>query len=373
MLQKLSVTLLMLLFLMLFGCKISGTISKDEVALDEVAVSIAKGLSVNSDENGDYVSPDLLPLQYTVTPSKGGYIFIPVSKTVTLIDFIMGNTNDVDFSFFVPMSYTNSFGMIFNRLPSGTFTMGSPTDEPGRSDWETQHQVTLTQDFYMQATEVTQGQWEDILTEAENRGISIGELSIYQSWFSDCGRECPAESVSWDDTQAFIGILNQLGEGTYSLPTEAQWEYAARAGTTTAFSNGPITETGDGYDPNLDVMGWYRGNSEVTYSGCYDMSLSGGPSCTGPLPVAQKDANDWGLYDMHGNVTEWCQDLDGDYPEGHVTDPEGPTTGTRRVLRGGDWYHPAEDCRSANRFYLCCPPMHRGNDRGFRLVAHPVP
>lgn len=164
--------------------------------------------------------------------------------------------------------------MTFNRIPTGTFMMGSPEDEPMRDSDETQHQVTLTNSYYMQTTEVTQGQWKAV-------------MGSNPSWFSDCGDDCPVEEVSWDDVQEFITELNKLGQGTYRLPTEAEWESAARAGSMTAFANGDITETGSGYDPNLDAMGWYSCNSDSKTH-----------------PVAQKQPNAWGLYDMHGNVWE---------------------------------------------------------------------
>ena len=152
---------------------------------------------------------------------------------------------------------------------------------------------------------------------------------------------------------AFITALNQQ-EGTtgYALPTEAQWEYAARAGSTTAFANGEITETGDGYDPVLDSMGWSTYNSDSsTHS------------------VAQKDPNAWGLYDMHGNVFEWCQDWYDYYPSGSVTDPEGPSSCSYRVSRGGSWSSRARICRSAYRcsFY----PGYTYSFLGFRLVRAP--
>ena len=211
-------------------------------------------------------------------------------------------------------------GMTFQLIRAGTFTMGSPTDELFRGSDETQHEVTLSKDFYIQTTEVTQGQWKAV-------------MGSNPSYFSDCGDDCPVEYVSWNDIQEFIEKLNEM-EGTdkYRLPTEAEWEYACRAGSTTAFANGDITETGCGYDPNLDQMSWYCGNSDDKTH-----------------PVAQKEPNDWGLYDMHGNVREWCQDWYGDYPTDPVTDPSGPSSGTYRVIRGGGWFSYARHCRSADR------------------------
>jgi len=235
--------------------------------------------------------------------------------------------------------YYNRFGMGFNLIPSGTFTMGSPTGELGRLSAETEHQVTLTQSFYMQTTEVTQGQWEAV-------------MGSNPAQFSSCGSNCPIEYVSWDDVQSFIVALNGMGEGTYSLPTEAQWEYAARAGSTTAFANGDIMETECGYDSNLDVMGWY----------CYNASFT-------THPVAQKDANVWGLYDMHGNVYEWVSDWYGTYPSGSVTDPTGPFSGSDRVARGGSWNYDARYCRSAYRDSGY--PGYRNGYFGFRLLRMP--
>ncbi len=232
---------------------------------------------------------------------------------------------------------TNSLGMTFNLIPAGTFMMGSPSYEPGRDDDETQHQVTFTQAFYMQTTEVTQDQW-------------VAVMGSNPSGFSGCS-DCPVEQVSWNDIQTFITNLNALGEGTYRLPTEAEWEYAARAGSTTAFANGDITYTDCTYDPNLDAMGWYCYNSSSTQS------------------VGQKDPNDWGLYDMHGNVYEWCQDWYGAYPIVSVTDPTGPYSGSDRVIRGAGWWNSAMYCRSAYRGIE--PPDFIGNVLGFRLVRNP--
>jgi formylglycine-generating enzyme required for sulfatase activity len=231
----------------------------------------------------------------------------------------------------------NSLGMNFVYIAPGTFTMGSPTDEPGRDNDETQHQVTLTKGYYMQTTEVTQGQWEAV-------------MGSNPSYFKSCGSDCPVEKVSWDDAQSFITQLNQLGEGTYMLPTEAQWEYAARAGSTTAFANGAITETGGGYDPNLDAMGWYTYNADSKTH-----------------PVAQKAPNAWGIYDMHGNVWDWCQDRYSSYTSGSVTDPAGPSSGWPiRLIRGGGWNSYAKDCRLAVRYND--PSEYSRDSVGFRLV-----
>jgi len=236
---------------------------------------------------------------------------------------------------------TNSLGMTFAYIPPGRFTMGSPESEPGRADIENQHLVTLTKGFYMQTTEVTQGQW-------------VAVMGSNPSGFAECGDDCPVETVSWDDAQEFIVQLNAMGDGTYRLPTEAEWEYAARAGSDLAFTNGDIGDatahTCD-LDPNLDEVGWYCGNSgDSTH------------------PVAQKDSNPWGLYDMHGNVWEWVQDRYGEkYPTGSVTDPTGPSAGDLRVYRSGSWLQVPAASRSAARKYDS-PEYHRTNNLGFRVV-----
>ena len=238
-------------------------------------------------------------------------------------------------------SFTNSLGMTFNLIPAGTFTMGSPDTEMGSYDRERpQHEVTLSQDFYIMTTEVTQAQWEAV-------------MGSNPSYFDSCGGDCPVETVSWNDIQEFITTLNALEGGNYRLPTETEWEYAARAGTTTAFYNGDITqEYSDPIDPNLDAIGWYWGNSGYTTH-----------------PVAQKQPNAWGLFDMSGNVWEWVQDWYGNYPENAVTDPVGPETASSRVIRGGSWHRYPQDCRSAYRGNV--GPTHRNRNVGFRLALSP--
>ena len=223
---------------------------------------------------------------------------------------------------------TNSLGMKFVYIKPGSFMLGSPSSEPGRENDETLHQVTLTKGFYLQTTEVTQGQWKRV-------------LGSNPSNFKSCGDNCPVESVSWSDIQEFIAELNRIEGGyKYRLPTEAEWEYACRAGT-----KGP-------YVGNLDAMAWYT-------------DTSGGKSHA----VGGKRPNAWGLYDMHGNVWEWCQDRYGDYPSGPLTDPVGSSSGAYRVNRGGSWYDDAGGCRSADRGRD--GPGHRDYRLGFRLARTP--
>lgn len=226
-------------------------------------------------------------------------------------------------------------GAKFVLIPAGTFMMGSPSDEQGRmdlgSDPEAQQQVTISKSFYMQTTSVTQGQWQGVM--GNNPSYFKGNYNL------------PVEQVSWSDVQDFIGMLNrQEGTDKYRLPTAAEWEYACRAGSTTAYCFGN--------DPGrLGEYAWYVENTR-------DESH--------PHPVGQKKPNAWGLYDMHGNVWEWVQDWQGHYLSGSVTDPEGPSTGSYRVDRGGAWYIDAGFCRSA--FRLGNDPGRRFNALGFRLL-----
>jgi formylglycine-generating enzyme required for sulfatase activity len=223
--------------------------------------------------------------------------------------------------------FTNTIEQTFVYIKPGSFLMGSPPDEPNRSADEQQHRVTLTKGFYLQTTEVTQGQWRLVMEKKT-------------AHFQGCGDLCPVESVNWDDVQKFIDILNQRpGTHRYRLPTEAEWEYAARAGTTGPFAGSSV-----------DSMGWHRDNSGNRTH-----------------PVGMKTPNGWGLYDMHGNVSEWVQDWYGEYPRGSATDPAGPSSGFYRVDRGGGWDMPFFGCRSAQR--TINSPISISPTLGFRLVA----
>ncbi len=233
---------------------------------------------------------------------------------------------------------TNSLGMEFVYIKPGTFTMGSPSNEPERDQDERRHQVTLTQGYYLQSTEVTQGQWQQV-------------MGGNPSSFKNCGSDCPVEQVSWEDAQQFIKKLNRM-EGTdkYRLPTEAEWEYAARAGTRTPFSFGNCLST-----------------DQANYNGNYPMPGCGkGQYHKKPVSVGSFPSNAWGLHDMYGNVREWCQDWYGDYPSGSTTDPKGPSSGEYRVSRGGCWINCARSCRSAYRGRVA--PGRRVFSLGFRLA-----
>ena len=226
----------------------------------------------------------------------------------------------------VPVDSTNSIGMQLKLIPAGTFTMGEGDDA---------HQVTLTQSFRIGVHEVTQEQYERV-------------MSSNPSHFK--GPQNPVEQVSWNDAVKFCEKLSALPEEkaagrVYRLPTEAEWEYACRAGTTTKYSFGDI-------EGALGDYAWYRANS-------------GGKTHR----VGAKRRNPWGLYDMHGNVWEWCRDLDGDYPSGAVTDPTGAESGSTRVCRGGSWLDTAGNCRTANRSGYS--PSAQNPVTGFRVTCVP--
>ena len=241
----------------------------------------------------------------------------------------------------LPQTISNSIGMTFALIPDGVFMMGSPEDEPGRYDDEILHEVTISKSFYMQTTSVTQGQWENV-------------MKNNPSEFKDEGKDCPVENVSWDDTQEFIKKLNQLEEtDKYRLPTEAQWEYACRAGTDSPFYFGKCLST-----------------DQANYDGNYPLSnCPKGEDRNKTIPVGSFEPNAYGLYDMHGNVYDWCQDWYGEYPTTSVLDPTGSDKGDFRVLRGGSWAYYARYCRSA--FRSRSEPASRGDISGFRLVFCP--
>ena len=213
-------------------------------------------------------------------------------------------------------------------IKQGEFTMGSPSTERARlsREWP-QHQVTLTNAFYLGKYEVTQAQWRAVMGTHPGSEHGVGD-------------DYPAHKVNWNDCQAFIRRLNGMGKGTFRFPTEAEWEYACRAGTTTRFSFGDALDCNDvrEYCDLCDKYMWWGGNNEK----------HGYPH--GSKQVGLKLPNPWGLYDMHGNVWEWCSDFWQDpTSRGQQTDPQGPESGSHRVMRGGSWSSYALHERSSDR------------------------
>jgi formylglycine-generating enzyme required for sulfatase activity len=250
---------------------------------------------------------------------------------------------------------TNSIGMEFVKISAGTFLMGTPNEQLDTisggdktyREWienETpQHRVTINKPFYLGKYEVTQAQWQAVM------GTTIQDQqkkALYDRGRIGVGDNYPMYYVSWYDAQQFIQKLNE-GEGVtyYRLPTEAEWEYAARAGTTTIYSFGDDAS-------QLGNYAWYRDNSGDTTH-----------------PVGQKKPNDWGLYDMHGNVWELVQERYAEdyYQNSPSDDPQGPDDGAYRVVRGGGWYRSARHARSAYRSWN--PPGGRYGNLGFRCLS----
>ena len=240
-------------------------------------------------------------------------------------------------------------------IPAGEFMMGSPASEAQRdADEGPRRTVRISRPFYLARTEVTQGQWKAVMGSSNNPSSFKGD-------------NLPVERISWHDAQEFCRKLSAKAGVTVRLPTEAEWEYACRAGTATRFSFGDLSERatsratsrragtttrfsfGDS-DSNLGNYAWYAGNSGGTTH-----------------PVGQKQPNSWGLYDMHGNLWEWCQDLYGAYAAGSVTDPTGAGSGSARLLRGGGWLNGAYNCRAAIRSGTT--PDLRYNYLGFRVAV----
>ena len=224
----------------------------------------------------------------------------------------------------------------FVYIEPGTFTMGSPLTEVNRSEDETQHDVTFSYGFFMQTTEVTQGQWEEVMKYNDSNNSAMFKKRS----------DHPVENINMTEIQGFIDKLNTREDGwSYRLPTEAEWEYACRAGSTA-----PYAGTSD-----LNDMGWFNGNT-TWFKNLFSETY----------PVAKKSPNAFGLFDMHGNVWELCQDLYGPYPEYGTSNPQGPKTGNRYVRRGGSWLNGPERCRTASRDSIATNRGYRY--LGFRLV-----
>ena len=227
--------------------------------------------------------------------------------------------------------FTNSVGMKMVLIPAGEFKMGSAK---GEKNEKRVHMVEITKPFYLGVTEVTQAQYEAVM------GENPSEIRV---------ADRPVEHVTWHNAQKFCEKLSAKEGRTYRLPTEAEWEYACRAGSTTEYCFGDSAA-------GLGEYAWYDKNA----------GDAGGRYAR---PVGQKKPNAWGLYDMHGNVPEWCADYYAFdyYWQGRMVDPSGPAESSTRVLRGGAWGHSACDCRSASRSG-CWPGFGDYGDNGFRVA-----
>ncbi len=298
-------------------------------------------------------------------------------------------------------------GTEFLWIAPGTFTMGSPEAEPGhRPDESPQTEVTLSQGFWLGRILVTHVQWKrqmgtDVLQQArlaldDDTPYFIGrkEYIPLREFFGlkkgdDSGQlvgnqddDLPMVWVSWNEATAFCRKLNAREKAAgrlptgyeYRLPTEAEWEYACRAGTTGATYAGGMVLRPDGTAPVLDAISWYAGNSSQHYVG-HTVGTAVWPDKkwhyprSGPHPVATKDPNPWGLYDMLGNAAEWCVDWNGPHPGGHVIDPVGPSTGQYHVRKGGSWSSLATQTRAGYRNWH--EPTYRWMNLGFRVALAP--
>jgi len=323
----------------------------------------------------------------------------PDTPPVTRQGFVVSNLAAVP-----PGGWTDEYKttkLVLRRIPAGTFTMGSPTNELGREADEAEHPVTLTKDFYIGVFEVTQKQWKQVMGDwvgsyhGTNPRRDIYPMHLISYYQIREKFETPAESadnrpvpsddpaVDWPansvvNEDSFMGKLRaKTGLTSLDLPTEAQWEYACRAGTTTALNSGKdvtaavncpnMAEVGryyynvtgpKGYDPEK----WYYGQGNL-FKGYTQYTYK----FVGTIVVGSYPPNTWGLYDMHGNVWEWCLDWYAETYPGAVTDPKGPATGKSRVLRGGSSDDIAKCCRAANRG-PGGEPNYRNGDFGFRVV-----
>lgn len=284
-----------------------------------------------------------VPMCYRIVATRGDYLVVDISGgtnateyTVTYYRTLADLPGDVG----VNSDSYKTTNMVFRRIPAGTFTMGSPVDELGRRSDETQYRVTLTQPFYLGVFEVTQKQWERVMgtwpsyfTNTSYRDCRpVEQVSYYQI------RENPGNSddptVNWPvnsavNAQSFMGRLRARTGMAFDLPTESQWEYAGRAGTTTALNSGKNL-TSANICTNVAEVGRCRDNGGAGYTRNGDTSV-------GSAKVGSYLPNQWGLYDIHGNVWEWCLDWHGDYPPGPVSDPPGVSAGSTRAIRSGAW------------------------------------
>jgi len=252
----------------------------------------------------------------------------------------------------------NSIGMKLVLIYPDSFVMGSPETEIKRDEDEKQHRVTISKPYYIGQTEVTQVQWKHVMGDNP-------------SSFWNCGSDCPVENVAYETCLLFIDKLNKLEEtDTYRLPTEAEWEFACRAGTQTPLYSGPLSINAKGVSPELEEVGWYISNNCLEFATRWPKNEY---KCIsrGTHPVALKKPNPWNLFDMHGNVYEWCMDIyhKNAYDKHAEKDPIYMQEGPGYVVRGGSWTHYPRLARSANRDYFL--ENKAANYIGLRLVKEP--
>jgi len=299
-------------------------------------------------------------------------------------------------------------GIALVRIAPGSFVMGSPADEVGhRPNEGPQTRVALTRGFWLGRFELTQGQWRQLMgttvVEQARRALlddtpiliggrrkkpvrdffGLQKSDDVMHLVGNVDDDLPIIWVSWNEAMDFCrqltereGKAGRLPPGyEYRLPTEAEWEYAARAGTTGATYAGPIASPAYVDAPALDPIAWYAGNSAADYQGHaidtaeWPDQKAGLPGRAGPRKVGQKRPNAWGLYDMLGNAAEWCLDWNGPLPGGSVTDWRGPASGTAHVRRGGGWSSFAPHSRVAFRQWH--EPGYRFINLGFRIALAP--
>ncbi|MFH1740874.1 MAG: SUMF1/EgtB/PvdO family nonheme iron enzyme [bacterium] len=295
----------------------------------EGAVATCAGVSAQTNANGSYRLNDVYGGDQTLTVTAEGYtdfsrtVLVAASVEINVPLVKSGQTIVID----LPGLPSGAKPLEMIPVPPGTFTMGSPSNEKDRDSDEAQHEVIITKPFFLGKYEVTQAQWQSVM-----------------DWNPVQGNDYAFYYMTWSDCQEFIARLNARGLGTFRLPTEAEWEYACRAGTTTRFYWGD-----DSIYTQIKDYAWYDGNS-------------GGRPCE----VGLKSPNQWGFHDMSGNMWEICQDWYGAYSSGAQTDPKGPGSGEQRSIRGGHYLGEAQLCRSASRGSIS--PDYSYTTVGLRLV-----
>ena len=334
-----------------------------------------------------YATPDLIePTWANLTPAGTAFadaqgfhveplgdekhFYCAVASDYMIVDLSAGPTAPS-----YPIDYTNAppaggwtdeyktTKLVLRRIPGGSFTMGSPTNELGRWDEEAPHPVTLTKDYYLGVFEVTQRQWERVMgywpsyfTNALYRDLRpVERVAYHDVRGTGAGTNWPADGGV--DADSFLGRLRAKTGQAFDLPTEAQWERACRAGTPTALNSG-FDLTNIYADVHMKAVGRYSHNGGSTYTANSDTN-------SGSAKVGSYQPGPWGLYDLHGNVWEWCLDWYGDYP-GAASDPAGADSGSSRAERGGGFNDFAAVCRSANR--NASAPDEWYFNLGFRLA-----